>query len=197
MPPCKKIIENIAKYMGFNIAGRYYSRPPLTLEHDRFILDQLLIKTYGHDSFAPEFNEAELVSFNKLLLKLSEYIDKYDESILGYINNKEAIADLEKQVALLTTRANTDSSYAFIRRKIGFKTTKIKLLQEAEETVSAALEDPFNDVGSALRFFKGVDSSELEKDRESVLSAGLVCLQNEIQRQQEKIASLHVCLPKM
>lgn len=196
VPPCKKILENIAQYMGFNIAGRYYSKPPLTLEHDRFILDQLLIKTYGHNSFSPEFNETELVSFNNLLLKLSEYIDKYDESILGYINNKDAIADLEKQIALLTTRANTDSSYAFIRRKIGFKTTKINLLQEAKETVSAALENPFNDAGPSLRFFKGFDANELEKNRELVLSAGLECLQNEIERQQEKIASLQVCLPR-
>ncbi|MCL9683215.1 hypothetical protein [Legionella maioricensis] len=196
VPPCKKMIENIAQYMGFNIAGRYYSRPPLTLEHDRFILDQLLLKTYGHDSFSAEFNETEIVSFNKLLLKLSEYIDKYDESIFGYINNKDAIADLEKQIAQLTTRATTDSSYAFIRRKIGFKTTKINLLQEAKETVSATLENPFSDAAAALRFFKGVDANELEQNRELVLSTGLQCLQNEIQRQQEKITSLQVCLPQ-
>ena len=195
VPPCKKIIENVAQYMGFNIAGRYYSKPPLTLTHDRYIIDQLLNKSYGHNSHSPDFKPAELAQFNKLLTKLSDYIDKYDESILGYIINKDTIVDLEKQIAQLTTRGNTDTSYAFIRRKIGFKTTKIDLLHEAQKTIKEALEDPYFDVTPALQFFKGVDSQELERDRIAVLSEGLECLQMEIDRQQVKISTLEECLP--
>ncbi len=195
VPPCKKLIENIAQYLGFNIAGRFYSKPPLTLENDRYVLDLLLMKTYGHDSFSPEFKESEIASFNNLLSKLAEYIDKYDESILGYINNKEAIVDLEKQIAQLTPRGVTDSSYAFIRRKIGFKTTKINLLNEAKSSVLAAFENPTSDALHALRFFSSIDETELAENRSNVLSRGLETLEFEIARQQEKIDSLRTCLP--
>ena len=51
VPPCKKFIENLAQYLGFNIAGRYFSKPPLTLDNDRYVIDQLLKNSYGHDSF--------------------------------------------------------------------------------------------------------------------------------------------------
>ncbi|CEG58138.1 hypothetical protein [Legionella fallonii] len=195
VPPCKKFIENIAQYLGFNIAARYYSKPPLTLENDRYVLDLLLMKTYGHDSFSPDFKESEIESFNNLLSKLTEYIDKYDESILGYIANKEAIVDLEKQIAQLTTRGVTDSSYAFIRRKIGFKTTKINLLNEAKNSVLTALEEPKNDALHALRFFTNVDERELNENGEDLLCRGLETLEFEIARQQEKIESLKACLP--
>jgi hypothetical protein len=195
VPPCKKLIENIAQYMGFNIAGRYFSKPPLTLEEDRYIIDQLLMKTYGYDSFSPKYNQQELIRFNKLLTKLSEYIDKYDESILGYINNKDAITDLERQIAQLTTRGNIDSSYAFIQRKIGFKTTKIQMLEAAKETVSTALNNSQNDLSQALSYFDAIDYEDLEENQKKVLSIGLECLQNEIQRQRTKIVSLQDCLP--
>lgn len=195
VPPCKKMIENIAQWMGFDIAGRYYSKPPLTIEQDRFILDQLLMKTYEYDSHSPKFDQKKLASFNKLLAKLSAYIDKYDESLLGYINNREAISDLENHIAQLTIKGNPDSSYSFIQRKIRFKTTKIQMLQEARETVSNALDNPDHDPHQALLFFSDIDSGELEKNRKQVLDAGLQCLKNEIQRQQDKIASLEDCLP--
>ncbi|MCA0457080.1 MAG: hypothetical protein LCI00_24125 [Chloroflexi bacterium] len=195
VPPCKKLIENIAQTFGFDIAGRYYSKPPLTLEQDRYIIDILLMKAYGHNSYSPDFDKKELVSFNKLLEKLSEYIDKYDETILGYINNKDDIADLEKQIAQLTTKGNTDSSYAFIKKKIGFKTTKISMLQEARDIVRLAFNDPHSDATHALHFFKGIDDEQLKVGRHKVLGDGLQSLEKEIQRQKDKIASLQECLP--
>jgi hypothetical protein len=196
VPPCKKFIENIAQSMGFDIAGRYYSKPPLTLQQDRYILNMLLMKAYGHDSYSPEFNEKEIESFNNLLTKLSSYIDKYDESILGYINNKDDIAELEKQIALLTTKANPMSSYTFIRKKISFKTTKVKMLQAAEETVSRALNNPNDDASQALNFFSNLDIDELTINRQESLKEGLLCLDKEIQRQKSKIVSLEACLPQ-
>lgn len=196
VPPCKKIIENMAQYLGFNITGRYYSKPPFTLENDRFILDHLLMKTYGHDSSSPDFTEAKIDSFNKLLIKLSGYIDKYDESILGYINNREAIADLEKQIAQLTTRGVTDSSYAFIRRKIGFKTTKINMLNEAQNLITEAILNPEKSAVDALHFFSGVDENKLAEDRDVMLKEGLEHLRSEIQRQELKVESLKECLPR-
>ena len=195
VPPCKKLIENIAQLLGFDISGRYYSKPPLTLEHDRYIIDLLLRKAYGYDSYSPKFTEKQLVSFNKLLAKLSEYIDKYDESILGYINNKEDIADLEKQIAQLTIKGNPESSYTFIKKKIGFKTTKINMLNAAKESVSNALTNPLIDATQALRFFDDVNLSQLKTKRQQLLGAGLNRLEKEILRQQNKKNSLEECLP--
>lgn len=197
IPPCKKFIENIAQWLGFDIATHYYSKPPLTLEKDRYIVDQLLKKSYDHDSYSPDFSPDELVRLNRILTKLSRYIDKYDESVLGYIYNRDAIADLEQQIAQLITQGNPDSSYTFIRKKIGFKTTKIQMLQEAEKNVLNILQDPSVDATSALQFFKGADNNDIEKSREEVLQSGLECLQNEIQRQKTKIESLEACLPRI
>lgn len=195
VPPCKKFIENVAQSLGFNIAGRYYSKPPLTLENDRFIIDQLLINTYGHNSYSQEYDKKKLAGFNITLAKLSEYIDKYNESLLGYINNRDSIADLERQVVQLTTKGSSESSYAFIRKKIGFKTTKIQMLQAAKEVVTTILENPNQDATQALQFFSDIDINKVQTNRQQILSAGLECLEKEIQRQQYKIASLKDCLP--
>lgn len=195
IPPCKKLIENIAQLMGIDIDGRYYSKPPLTLEDDRHIIDQLLTKVYGHDSFSPKFHQTQLDRFNNLLSKLSKYIDKYDESILGYINNKDAITDLEKQIAQLTTQGNAESSYTFIKRKISFKKTKINLLKEASEIISTTIATPESDTSEAMKFFDDVRESRLKNYRQRVLNSGLKCLEKEIRKQQEKITVLEECLP--
>lgn len=195
IPPCKKLIENIAQLMGFNIEGRYYSKPPLTLEDDRYIIDQLLMKSYGHDSYSPQFKPMQLDKFNNLLIKLSKYIDKYDESLFGYINNKDAITDLEKQIAQLTTQGNAESSYSFIRRKTGFRNTKINMLKEATQILLNTMDTPESDASDALKFFSGIDKHQLKECRQTTLSKGLECLQQEILRQQEKIAELEECLP--
>lgn len=195
VPPCKKLIENVAQYLGFDIAGRYYSKPPLALENDRYVIDHLLRNTYGHDSYSKQFKHEELNSFNKLLTKLTHYIEKYDESILGYINNRAEIADLEDQISKLTTQGNPDSGYTFIKKKIGFKLTKIQLLKEARETVNQALENPQADAKNVLRFFKGVSEKDLTENLHAVLTSGQVYLQKEIDKQQNKINSLEECLP--
>lgn len=195
VPPCKKLIENISQYLGFNIKGRYYTKPPLTLEHDRTIIDLLLIKTYGYDSFSPKYNPKQLEAFNALLTKQSLYIDKYDESILGYIYNRTDITNLENQIFDLTVQGNPDSSYTFIRKKISFKTTKINLLLEAQKVVSEGIDDPENKSDPALRFFKGVDKNMLHQNPQKVLNSGFKCLQKEIEKQQQKIEQLKTCLP--
>jgi hypothetical protein len=195
IPPCIKLIENICQRLGFEIEGRYYSKPPLTLEEDRYVIDHLLRKSYGHDSSSPKFQQVQLDHFNNLLTKLSKYIDKYDESLFGYINNKDAITDLEKQIAQLTTQANAESSYTFIRKKIGFRTTKINMLEEAKDTLSKILETPGSDASCALSFFKGLNEFTLNKHRQKALTMGLKCLDKELHRQREKIAELKDCLP--
>ncbi|MGC1181588.1 hypothetical protein [Legionella sp.] len=66
------------------------------------------------------------------------------------------------------------------------------MLQAAESIVVEALKNPKTNIKSALNFFHGADS---KKERYQLLNTGLECLQKEIERQQEKIASLQDCLP--
>jgi hypothetical protein len=195
VPPFMRTIEKTAQFFGFNITAHYYSKPPLTLEEDRYIVDKLLMQTYGHDSFEEPFEEKKLTSFNKLLHKLCAYVNKYDSSFLGYLFNKDSIADLESQVNQLTIQGSTDSSHLFIRKKIGFKTTKIKLLEQAKKEIITALDNPEKNARPVLRYFWGSDIRQLKTQRSLVLESGKQCIQNEIDRQNEKIKSLEACLP--
>ncbi|MDI1352252.1 MAG: hypothetical protein PSV35_05705, partial [bacterium] len=194
VPPAKRLVEKIAHHMGFNIEGLYFSKPPLTLEDDRFVIDQLLIKTYGHDSFSSHFKLSDLKSFNKLLTVLSHYINKYDESFFGYLKNNDDITALEQQITDLTTTGNPDSSYTFIRKKIGYKTTKIQLLKTAEALVNKTLADETKpNIKPALHFFSGAEKHT--QNINETLSTGILCIQKEIKRQEDKIDLLKECLP--
>ena len=194
VPPVKHVIETIAHRLGFDIAGQYYSKPALTLEKDRFAVDRILEKQYGHDSHSPHYNAAQLNNLNKLLTKLTLYISKYDEILFGYIRNKDKITALEKNIEQLTQRGDPDSSYAFIRNKIRFKTTKIQLLQDAVVKVQQAIAKPDGQADQALSFFH-LPLFHKKQDKAELLQTGLDDLQNEIKRQKAKIKALHECLP--
>lgn len=194
VPPFMRIIESVAQFVGLDVTSRYYSKPPLTLEEDRYVLDKLMVQTYGYDTFDPRFEEKKIGRFNKMLNKLSAYINKYDQSLFGYLQNKDNIADLESQINLLTVQGNPDSSYSFMRKKIGFKTTKIKLLETAQKAVETAIQTETYD-RAALKFFTNVNEDQLKTNPKSLFLEGSKCLEIEIQRQKEKIESLEACLP--
>lgn len=194
VPPVKHFVEKIAHHLGFDISGQYYSKPELTLEKDRFVIDSILEKDYGHDSHSPHYNPAQLTNLNKLLTKLTNYVCKYDEAVFGYIKNKDKIEAFEKMIDDLTVHGDSDSSYGLINNKIRFKTTKIQLLQDAVNKVNQALEDPGNHEIEALSFFHKPLFHNTHNNLE-VLQAGLDNLQDEIMRQQSKKVSLQECLP--
>lgn len=194
IPPFKRILEKIGHLIGIDIADHYYSKPPFNLAEDRFAIDRLMTNVYGYSSASPEFNEEKIVSFNYLLKKLCSYINKYDESFLGYLINKESIINLESQINSLT-QGNPDSSFTFIRKKISYKTTKIQLLESAQKEVYEALHNPSLNFKQTLRFFTYDDNKKLLSERKKVLCKGVQCLQKEIIRQQEKVSSLKACLP--
>lgn len=195
IPPCKRLIEKIAHLFGLDITGRYYSKPSFSLNDDRYVLDRLMTQAYGHDTVSPQFSEKKINSFNRLLSKLCAYINKYDESFLGYIFNKEAIAELQSHINQLTTRGNSDSSYAFIHRKIDYKKTKINLLESAKKEVMDALNAPSINAKPLLRFFSNANKEQLNIERKQTLLSGIRCIDKEISRQKEKINSLEACLP--
>lgn len=194
VPPLKNVIESAAQYMGFDIKANYYSKAPFTLPKDRYVLDSLLINTYNHDSSSYEVHDDKIKRFNNLLNKLCAYINKYDEALFGYFLNNTRIADLENQITLLTVDGNPDSSYTFIKKKIGWKKTKINLLEAAKKEV-IELSQEKKVPSRILRFFSNVDQREFKNNPRSIILAGMDCLQKEIQRQKDKIKSLEECLP--
>lgn len=196
VPPCKRIIEKGAQYLGIDISAGYYNKTPLNLKNDRYALDRLFQQAYGYDTFAPQFEKKQIKSFNNLLRKLCSYINKYDESFLGYFLNKKAIAEIENQIHMLLTEGSADSSYAFIRKKIAFKTTKVNLLEAAKDELIEALADPTINATPLRHFFMNVDEKQLCTKRKEILRSGIYCLQEEIVRQKEKLNSLEECLPE-
>lgn len=194
VPPIKHVVEKIAKYLGYDISRQYCLKPALTLEKDRFAVDRILEKDYGHDSHSKKYNSAQLSHLNKLLTKLTFYISKYDELLLGYIRHKDKITALEKSIESLSQRGDPDSSYSFIKEKIRFKTTKVQLLQDAVAEVQVALAHPGKLDDKALSYFH-IPLLQRKRNRTEMLKAGLDDLQYEIKRQQVKINSLQECLP--
>lgn len=194
VPAFMKLIEKVGKFAGFEVTARYYSKPPLTLENDRFALDRLMMQTYGHDTFAPNFEEKKLTQFNKLLNKLIGYINKYDQPLFGYLKNRDRIANLESQINTLTVQGSSDSGYSFIRKKIGFKTTKLKLLEAAKKEVEDTIKTEHYAL-STLRFFGDINEKQLKTNTKTIFLKGIGCLELEIQKQKDKIESLKDCLP--
>lgn len=193
VPPTKHLIEKVANYFGFDISGQYFSKPKLTLEHDRFVVDRILEKDSGHDSHSPHYQAEELDRLNKLLTKLTMYVCKYDEAVFGYIRNKDKIAAFEKRITELTVIGDADSSYNLIKNKIRFKTTKLQLLQRAVDKIQQALSDPQQEDDALAYFYKPLFHKQ--EENKELLAAGLKDLQTEVARQQTKINSLKECLP--
>ncbi|PJD96417.1 MAG: hypothetical protein CK426_05250 [Legionella sp.] len=191
VPPFMRIIEQTADYLGINISSRYYSKTPFTLEEDRFIVDKMLRELYQYDSFSPQFNPQAITRLNNLLNKLCTYINKYDAPLLGYLLNREAITEIEAHINQLTVHGAAGSSYTFIRKKIDFKTTKIRLLEKAKQS----LQEPSNEIESFIDYFEHIDIHKAKTNRPFFLHAAITCFDREIIRQKEKINSLEECLP--
>lgn len=195
IPPVKQLIENIAQSVGFDIAGRYYTKPSLDLDRDLFVIKRLFRKHYQNDDITAADTQAKLNPLNKLLNKLSHYINKYDESIFGYIINKSVIADLETKITELTIEGNSDSSYAFIHKKIDFKRTKIQLLLSVKVRLLDAQKNSHTDIKPVLDFFINASRPLNATHREEILNACMSTLDEEITRQKNKILELELCLP--
>jgi hypothetical protein len=155
------------------------------------VVNILFKNTYKKDSRAVENPEKLLKPWNNLLIKLSGYIDKYNEPFLGYVRNKSDIAALENKIEDLTTVGKTDPSYTFIRTKILFKTTKLQELNLAIDELTQIESKTLSK--EHWHFFKSSSAKDLESP--SNLLNERKWLEHEIQRQEEKRESLMSCLP--
>lgn len=196
VPPCKKALEKVVAWFGVDIGGRYYHKPPLTLKKDRFVIDRLLYSAYKHDSYSQSYTHEELDRLNRLLKKLCDYIEKYDEAFLGYFYNKSTIETIDKYIVQLTTQGASDSSYAFIKKKIRFKSTKLNLLKDAEEALKVAVEKPAEHYSDSMRFFSAAPSASSAEDKRAVLQEGLKKIRDKIGHLENSIGSLESCLPE-
>lgn len=191
--PIMKLIKNIGSWLGFEIPSRYFIKLPLNVDEDRYVVDILLRKNHGYDSLSPKFENVQLKTFNKLIEVLSNYINKYDAPILGYLNNRTAITELEKSVDAIVTKGQTDSATAFINKKIDFKHTKLALLKKAHDEIKglkSTKDDPYECV---QKYLVNVDHQQLTSNRTRFFSDALFTIDAEIRRQEEKIKTLELC----
>jgi len=179
VPPFQALIKYTFTWLGYELHTSFFSKPPLTLKQDGPIIDRLIKKHYQHDSFSPDFSPKEINPFNRLLEKMVVYINKYQEPFFGTLLERKNINRLENAIDDLVIKGNTDSGLAFINQKIDFKTHKVKLIKQAIEQH----QEP-SVAQSQHSFFKRPKPA-----------TSLSELQEELQRQEEKIASLQLCLP--
>jgi len=192
LPPFEVLIQHVFTSLGYEITTSFFNKTPLTLEHDRHVLDRLLRKFYNHDSHSEQFNEKELLPFNNILSTLSRYINKYNEPFLGNLINHDRINQLETSVSQFILHGNTDSALVFIRKKIDFKTSKVNLLrQSSKEFIKDNSEGSFK---FNHRFFK-LDQEAHEGEQDEIKAACLSLFEKEINRQNAKIDLLRSCLP--
>ena len=192
LPPFEAFIRYMSGLLGYEIKTSFFKKTPMSLENDRPVLDRLLRKFYGHDSFSDEFKEAEMMPFNNILLIFSHYINKANEPFLGNLINHDRISYLENAVLQLIINGNTDNSIVFINRKIDFKRTKINLLNKAS---SELLQDKKQGkLNFNYAFFEKTNNIS-EDEKNDMYDAGLSLLTKEINRQHEKIDLLKSCLP--
>lgn len=200
IPPCKKLFEHCCRFLGYEIAGSYFYRTPLTLKKDQFVLDRLLRDTYGQDSFetAPEMINERIRPFNRLLIKLMDYVNKYSETLLGHFHRRDKIDDLHGAIEKLTVEGDAGGSFGFIRKKLHFKTTKMKLLQQARAEIAERLasEDENRETyHHVYHYFKGYQHAATLEEMRAELRQGLNCIDAELHFQQHKIDRLRECLP--
>ena len=190
VPPCQAFVRYVMTFFGNEINTSVFNKAPLSLEQDRPVIDRLLRKFYNHDSFSDSFNEHQLVPLNNMLSTLSRYINKYNEPFLGNLINHDRINVLENAVSQYIVNGNTDNSTVFIKRKIDFKTTKLKLLTQAQRELIAGQEtkQPLN-----YSFFEP-NSQRAEGQEEDDYALGLSLLNDEITKQNNKLALLQSCL---
>jgi len=187
VPPFQALIKYTFKLLGYELQTSFFSSPPLTLRKDGPVIDRLLKKHYKHDSFSAHFTEDEIKPFNALLQKMVVYVNKYQEPFFGTLIERDNIQGLQKAINALVNDGNTDSGLAFINKKIDFKTHKINRIQRAIETCKTKgneEEHQASQTQSRHGFFR--------KPREKY---ELSELQEELVRQEEKVASLRLCVP--
>lgn len=191
VPPFEALIEHTCRSLGIHIRTSFFDKAPLSKENDRYVIDRLLKENYGYNSASDKFKESDLIPINHTLATLCRYINKYNAPFLGNLINHDKIIYLENAVLQYTLNGITVTTMTFLNRKIDFKETKLDSLYEAKNEL-------LNDLRTGLfksnyGFFK--ITPEAQSTEPSVIcEMGLSLLNQEIDRQNDKLQSLRACL---
>jgi len=163
----------------------------MTIAKDQEAIDLYLTTHCQTSTWDNGFQEDQIAPLNTLLLKLTEYLKKYNEPFLGSIINKEKITRVDTLREELM-RGKATNSHTFIKEKISYKTTKIKKLEKAirltDQEKITRTSDIHQDVA---RFFK----NKKGKQPDDVLNDGLRLLKDKLAVQKNKVDGLKACLP--
>lgn len=190
VPPIIGWFRSIGKALGFDVQDKYYQIKPLDLKEDACVVNALMQKHFGH-GFKEGPIEDDLNKLNQLLNILQDYINKYDEIILGDVKYNEVIKTIEGHIRQITLKGNADSSFSFIRQKIAYKEVKVHRLQQAKSEGAAGDQN----WQWLSKYCKGVDQSSYQRQPSMFNQKAIELLDKEIERQQTKIDRLSGCLP--
>ncbi|MDP3704992.1 MAG: hypothetical protein Q8R24_03680 [Legionellaceae bacterium] len=197
VPPLQAVVQHISKSLGYESTTSFYYVKPLILVRDRSIADRLLKKFYHYDSFSKSYTDDDLRPFNKIIEVLSKYVNKYQEPVLGYINNYDRIKELENGLSKLVMNGDTDSSLGFIKKKIDFKQTKMQAMLEVKDLLNQYKKrEEKPDINNMNRFFYSLPDIN-EGNQDSTMDSCLELLEVELARQQVKIDELSGCIPRL
>ncbi len=191
IPPILGWFKHIARQLGFEIHDQYYQNKPFDLQADACIVNSLYHKHFDHNLYEGPVEE-DLKKLNQLLQILTDYINKYDEKIFGYMHYQQAINAVEGYISQLTVHGNADSSFAFIKQKLIYKEVKLHKLNQAKSVLS---EENNHNWEHFKKYCEGVNKARYNKTPTLFHQQASELFDKEIQRQQAKMNRLSNCLP--
>lgn len=140
----------------------------------------------------------KIKKINKILSILNKYHIKYHKEFLGHIVRQSDIKGIEKAFSDVLSGTNPMTAVRFIKKKIYFKLTKIKAMQEIQQAMKTACEnEDINFYNKFLQLF--FDDVTLVKDLKELNSSYTECskeFEKAIKKQTKKVDELNEALEK-
>lgn len=202
IPPLKRFLENNLGYWVFNKSEDSSEEITLNPDKDDSVIRILLdLKSSERVS---DSHQVELDRFNKILLKLNAYKNKYNERFLGSVRHRQDIQDMEDGMTAIQVEGKFSKARDFLNTKRQRKAAKKWKLEDAIGVLDKAIDDleqksPGKDWSiyneTASKYFEGFESVANCEDMVKLLNDGRSIIKEEVERQQRKIAELEECLP--
>jgi|GEM_PF-3878457 len=195
IPPMKRATEYVLSYFGVDYQDTYIQESDFNFEMDDVAIDRLFMRAYNQNIDEIEAPEEKIKPFNRLIQTLVRYANRYNDSLLGNIHNSSKIKQMKSYIEQITEDGNDANAMSFIKKKIAFKTSKLRKLRNARnarnEIESITTQDDENTIKHKLRFFNQRNQTINYGHRRMALDT----IDREIQRQERKVSSLEACRP--
>ena len=186
-----KALQLCTHLIGLDVIEDYYKSPKLSLEKDKANISVMFHKHYSVDYIETlESPEKSLKPFQLLVTKLTDYLNKYNNRFLGSIRYQNEMTNIENSINSILTDGDTVSSYKFIRKKIQYKRSKISDLNHALTICKQG--QNLNHDDALNKYFNHIPKNTSKPE---ICAKGTMLLEQEIERQQNKIDSLLACMP--